>query len=239
MVARRENFQRVYDLRERVLPAWDDARLPPAGTAEGALVEKTVRALGVTQARWVPDYFRMERRAAREALQYLMREGTLIEVRVDGWSEAAYVHRSCLALAERAASGEVRARRTTFLSPFDPLVWHRERARVVFGFDYRLECYTPAAQRRWGYYVLPILRNGRLVGRMDAKAHRRSATFEVKSLHLEDGIRDHTRVARDVARALVALAEWHGTPAVQLDTIVPAAFGRLLRGAVREAASRA
>ena len=130
--------------------------------------------------------------------------------------------------AEQAAAGRLRATRTALLSPFDPVVWDRERARAAFGFDYRLECYTPAARRRYGYFALPILRRGALVGRLDAKAHRAEGRFEVKALHLEPGVRPGAGLLADLARAIAASARWHGTPEVALGRTVPAALRRPL-----------
>lgn len=178
MIARRERFQRVYDLRERVLPDpvprdLDDARLPSRDDALRQLTLLAVHALGVTTARWVGDYFRTGRRETAERVRALAAEGALVTARVEEWDEPAFVHPNRLELARRAADGAIPTPLTTLLSPFDPLVWDRERARVVFDFDYRLECYTPAPKRRYGYFVLPILRRGRLVGRLDAKAHRK------------------------------------------------------------------
>jgi len=234
MVARRENFQRVYDLRERVHPDWDDARLLPAAEAYRLLVEKTIRALGVTQARWVADYYRMARAAVQDALRGLIAAGRVIEVRVADWREPGLVATESAALLDRACAGRLRPSLTTLLSPFDPLVWHRERTSVVFGFDYRLECYVPAPKRRWGYFALPILHHGRLIGRLDAKAHRAAGTFEVRSLHLEDGVRAGA-VAVEVARAIVACARWHGTPAVVLRRTSPAGSRSALALALRDA----
>jgi uncharacterized protein YcaQ len=92
---------------------------------------------------------------------------------------------------------------------------------TMFGFDYRIECYTPAHRRKYGYYVLPVLRRGELIGRLDAKAHRRDGTFEVKSLHLEDGVRVSAALLSDVARALREAAAWHDTPDVLIRRTAP------------------
>ncbi len=235
MVARRENFQRVYDLRERVHPTWDDARMPSAEEADRALVERSVRALGITQARWVPDYFRMSKPAAREALRQLVAAGRVREAEVEGWREPGLYHADDADLIERARGGRLRPSLTTLLSPFDPLVWDRARAQAVFDFEYRLECYVPAARRKWGYFVLPILRRGRLIGRLDAKAHRSAGRFEVRTLHFEDGV-EAGAVAGDVAGAIVECARWHDTPAVDLGRIAPAAARPVLQRAVARAA---
>ena len=151
------------------------------------VIEKSVRALGVTQARWVHDYFRTRPRLTPEDLRPLVEAGRLLEVRVRGWETPGFVHRDHAPLLRRAAAGKLVATHTALLSPFDPVVWDRERALAMFGFDYRLECYVPARKRRHGYFVLPVLRRGALVGRLDAKAHRARGVFEVKALHLEPG----------------------------------------------------
>jgi hypothetical protein len=232
MVARRENFQRVYDLRERVLPAWDDGRLPPRDEVERTLAARAVQSLGITTDAWIGDYFRMGRRVAAERARELAAAGELHTVEVEGWRDVAYVHTDRLPLLAAAAAGGLRPRLTTFLSPFDPLVWDRSRAKTVFGFDYRLECYTPAPRRVFGYFVLPLLVRGQLVGRMDAKAHRSTGLFEVKALYLEPGVPPSERLARDTAGALAELADWHGTPDVRILRSDPSSFRPLLRRAL-------
>ena len=129
----------------------------------------------------------------------------------------------------QAAAGRLRATHSTLLSPFDPVVWDRARASELFGFDYTLECYTPEPKRRYGYFVLPILVRGRLVGRLDAKAHRRDGVFEVKALYLEDGVVPDEALTADIARAIDDCARWHGTPKVELVRCRPAAFAKPLK----------
>jgi uncharacterized protein YcaQ len=233
MVARRHNFQRVYDLRERVHPAWDDDAPTPA-EAQRALASNSVRALGITTARWVADYFRMSKTATPSTVRSLAAAGELHEVSVQGWSEPAYVHAANVELVRKAADGALKPSHTTFLSPFDPLVWDRARALAMFGFDYRLECYTPAPKRVYGYYVLPLLRRGRLIGRMDAKAHRAHGMFEVKQFYLEDGVRVSDALLSDVSRALTRLAEWHGTPEIKVRRTSPAGLRGDLQRLVRQ-----
>ncbi len=213
-VARRQNFQRVYDLRERVLPSWHDRRLPPVEDVRRELALKAVRALGVTTARWVADYFRAAKRETLETVAALAREGALLAARVEGWDAPALFHAENRKLVKDAAAGRLKPELTTLLSPFDPLVWDRARARAAFGFDYRLECYTPAPKRRYGYFVLPVLRRGALVGRLDAKAHRKEGVFEVKSVYLEKGVDACDELLGDVAEAVRECAAWHKTPEV-------------------------
>jgi uncharacterized protein len=230
MVARRQSFQRVYDLRERVHPDWNDELLPPQDEAERQLVLRAVHALGVTTSAWVADYFRMDRRRTPARVHALADAGELIEVHVDGWHDVAYIHPAHHQAAEAAADGALKPLLTTLLSPFDPLVWDRGRARTVFGFDYRLECYTPAPKRKYGYFVLPLLRRGALVGRLDTKAHRHDDRFEVRSLFLEPGVRVTDALLRDTASALREAAVWHGTPEVAITrSDPPAVRAELLR----------
>ncbi|MBR7955807.1 YcaQ family DNA glycosylase [Burkholderia cenocepacia] len=222
MVSERRNFQRVYDVRERVLPDWDDTRdLPPREAVLPALLDYTCRALGVVRADWVADYYRLPRRSYRAELERLADAGDLIPVQIDDWKEPAYVHRSLDALLPAAAADTLRSTVTTLLSPFDPVVWDRRRASTLFGFDYTIECYTPEHKRRYGYFCLPVLHRGRLVGRVDAKAHRTLGTFELKAVHVEPGVRFGAGLAADVAKAVKKLAAWHGTPEVTVTHAPP------------------
>lgn len=217
MVAERRNFQRVYDVAERVLPGWDDARdLRPREHAERELLLRTCRALGVVRADWAADYYRLPRRPYTDALHALADAGELVPVRVEGWKPDAFVYRDHAPLIEAAANGALASTVTTLLSPFDPVVWDRKRAVTLFDFDYAIECYTPAAKRQYGYFVLPILSRGKLIGRADAKAHRTQAIFELKSLYLEPGVRVSGRLVADLRRALQRCANWHGTPEIRI-----------------------
>jgi len=233
MVRRRDRFQRVYDVRQRVHPDWDDSAIPDVEDAHDELVYAAAMALGVATARWLADYYRMSRAETDAAVRRLLEAGRLTELSVDGWKVVAYSAVGQRGLIERAAGGGLRPTLTTLLSPFDPLVWDRQRAATVFGFDYRLECYVPSPKRRWGYFVLPILRRGRLVGRLDAKAHRRDSRFEVLSLHLEDGVDVTDRFAADIAGAIQECANWHGTPQVTIRKTDPKPVGRRLRDILR------
>jgi uncharacterized protein YcaQ len=214
MIARRHNFQRVYDLAERVHPEWDDTQLPAMAQVRRSFALRAVKALGVARAAWVPDYHRTRR--PHVGLAQLAAEGLLTRARVTGWDDPVYIHPDHLQLAQKAASGALAPTLSTVLSPFDPVVWDRRRALELFGFDYRLECYTPAARRRYGYFTLPVLRRGALVARIDAKAHRRAGVFEVKAVFFEPGVRASDALLRDVAGAVQRCARWHGCPRVRL-----------------------
>jgi uncharacterized protein YcaQ len=235
MIARRENFQRVYDLTARVLERLR-LELPaplPAAEIRRQHALRAVRALGIAQARWVADYFRSKGRYPDAELDAFVASGELTRVEVKGWPGAAYVHRDHAALLERARRGALKARHTTLLSPFDPVVWDRARASALFAFDYTIECYTPAPKRRYGYFVLPILRRGALVGRLDAKAHRADGTFEVRALYLEADARVDDELIADLAQAITACAQWHETPRVMIRRCDPKSLAAPLRAACK------
>jgi uncharacterized protein len=153
----------------------------------------------------------------------------LLVVQVAEWKVPAYVHRDHADLLAKAANGQLRGTHTTLLSPFDPVVWDRARAQTLFGFEYTIECYVPAPKRRYGYYVLPILHRGRLIGRLDAKAHRSDGVFEIKALFLEPDVESTPRLLEDLSQAVATTARWHGTPEVRLVRSRPASVAAALR----------
>src|SRR5215212_8486410 len=237
MISRRDpNFHRVYDLRERVLeralPGWEDALAPSSEDVQRALALGAVRALGVAVARWVPDYFRTPKKGIAGLLDELADEGSLLRAWIE--DEPAYVHPANAELAEASVSGELHPSVTTLLSPFDPVVWDRARALELFGFEYKIEVYTPAARRRYGYYSLPILHRGALVGRLDAKAHRKQGLFEVKALHLEPGVPVSQDLTAGIAGALRDCAGWHATPEIAVRRSHPSELTESLRLALDE-----
>ena len=232
MVARRQNFQRVYDLRERVLPGWTDTALPSSEELHRTLALRAVRALGIALPTWVPNYFNEPKKGMPKRLETLAQEGLLLRVEVKGFEGSAYVHPDRVALIENALSGDLEPTLTTLLSPFDPLVSDRSRALELFDFDYKIECYTPAAKRRYGYFTLPILHRGKLIGRLDPKAHRAQGVFEIKALHMELGVRVTKKMVTDLAAALHRLADWHETPDIVIRQSNPPEVASLLKAAL-------
>jgi hypothetical protein len=224
MVARRENFQRVYDLAERVIPDWKDDEVPPLGEVYKQMIYKTVSTLGVARSSWVPDYYRLKKKVVLPLLQEMLNSGDLRQVNIEGWEEPALFVKENEKLLQSAASGELKANHTTLLSPFDSLTWDRERARHLFNFDFTIQCYTPAAKRQFGYFPLPILHNGELVGRVDAKAHRKEGIFEVKTLYLEDWVIPTIELTHALGQAIQHCADWHQTPNVTLGECSPGEF---------------
>jgi len=214
MVRKRHNFQRIYDLRERVLAELEELAPISREDAHEQFLLNTIQALGVTKAEWIPDYFRLSKTEARAAFQRLEKQGRLMPVEVEGWQVPGYIHPANRKQVEAAARGAIPRSKTTFLSPFDPLVWDRARALDLFHFDYKIEVYTPAPRRKYGYFTLPILYNNALIGRLDPKAHRKEGIFEVRALHLEPGVKVDEALVTELRAALQACAAWHKTPQV-------------------------
>jgi uncharacterized protein len=199
--ARRRNFERLYDLADRVLPAPLRAQATSKEQAQRELLAIAARALGVATARDLRDYFRLPAIDARQRLHELLEEGTLRPIAVEGWKQQAYLH----AAAECPRRVDVSA----LLSPFDSLIWERQRTQRMFGFHFRLEIYTPSHKREHGYYVLPFLLGDRLVARVDLKSNRQRSRLEVRGGSAEEGMRVE-RVAEPLARELQRLAQWLG-----------------------------
>ena len=231
----RVHFQRVYDLRDRVLPAWVDRCEPDYEAATRALLEISSKALGVCTAAQVAHYFHAKQADARPLVDRLLAEGRLVAVTArlaDGADHELVVHRDNLELLQRAADGDLRPRRTTFLSPFDNLFWANGRDRQVWRFRQVLECYKPGPQREWGYFCLPILDRDRLVGRFDPKLERATGLLRLKKLYLEPGVRPSARLAAAVARALRDFMRFHGAADLAVEHSDPPEFGARLTAAL-------
>ena len=230
MIARREKFQRVYDLRERVLPSWDDSQAPSHAEAVKTLTLNAVKALGLANINWASTYFYLKKAGTAQALNELKGEGLIRQVRVDELKgNPFYVHAENFSLLDDALQGKLRPTHTAILSPFDPLITDRTRARDLFNFDYNIECYTPAPKRKYGYFVLPILHKGHLVGRMDAKAWRNEKRLQVIKLYLEPGVKANKALAKDLASTIKAYADWQGLEKAEFDWTDPAGFRELLQ----------
>jgi uncharacterized protein len=196
---RTAQFERVYDLTERVLPASVlEAPTPSVADAQRALLERAARALGVGTASDIADYFRI-RATAKARIAELVESGALVPVSVEGWKHPAYLHRH--AARPRSVNGRA------LLSPFDSLVWERKRTERLFDFHYRIEIYTPAQKRRFGYYVLPFLLGERLAARVDLKSDRAESALLVHAAATERGM-NAAAVAGPLAAELRAMARW-------------------------------
>jgi uncharacterized protein YcaQ len=198
-------FERVYAPFERVLPAAILATpTPDPDDARRELLARSARALGVATARDLADYFRIPMPVARPRIAELVEAGRLRQVAVEGWREPGYLHPAAAAPAAIAAR--------TLLSPFDSLIWERQRTERLFGFRYRIEIYTPAHRRTHGYYVLPFLLGEALVARVDVKADRAAGELRVHAAYAELDAPAATAAA--LAAELAAFAAWLGLPRV-------------------------
>ncbi len=188
-----------YDLTERVVPAAQRVPPPPEEEAQARLLAHALQAQGLGTAADLADHHRQSVRTARPLLEGMAGRGEVLRARIRDDDEAYYL--------DPAASLPRSAHARTLVSPFDPVVWERSRAARLFGFDYRIEIYVPAARRVYGYYVLPFLLGDRFVGRVDLKADRQRRRLLVRSAFAEEGV-DRAHVARELAQELEELAAW-------------------------------
>ena len=197
---RGSDFARIYDITERVLPAKIvNTPTPTENEARKQLLVRAAKAQGVATLTDLADYYRQKTAVIKPLVNELVEQGDLREVTVDTWVEKAFVHRS--------AKPPKKLYATALLSPFDSLVWCRPRNERLFDFHYRIEIYTPKEKRKFGYYVLPFMMNGELVGRVDLKADRANAKLLVQSVHTEKGIK-RASINGALTDELRALANW-------------------------------
>jgi uncharacterized protein YcaQ len=227
LVHDRVNFERRYDLAERVLPAGLDTSEPTAAEAAVTLTVLAAGALGVGTAADLADYFRLRPADARQGLAEALAARLLEQVAVQGWAKPAYVVPG--ARLPRAVRHP-----PVLLSPFDSLIWSRQRTERLFGFHYRIEVYTPAARRRHGYYTMPVLRGGELVARVDPKHDRPQGRLLLRGLHLEGG-GDPADALAATAAAARRLAAHLGADTVEAGDAMPARLARGLRAALTAA----
>jgi uncharacterized protein YcaQ len=194
------SFAKVYDLAERVYP--EGTLNGPSMDRESSIRQRALiaaRSHGVATLKDLADYFRMRAGDVRPQVDGLVKSGALVQVEVEGWTEPAYLHPD--AWLPRRVSARA------LLSPFDSLVWERDRTERLFGFRYRIEIYVPKPKRQYGYYVLPFLLGQDLVARIDLKADRQAGALLVQGAHLEPGF-SATVVAEPLVQSLVELAAW-------------------------------
>ena len=206
--ARRVNFERLYDLPERVLPQQVlEAPTPSQEEAQRQLILVAAKRLGVATEADLGDYFRLPRAESKARVAELAEDGGLTPVWVEGWRQPAYLS------TERPGGLRRAAKARALLTPFDSLVWARERTERIFGFRYRIEIYVPAPKRVHGYYVLPFLLGGRLVARVDLKSDRRAGVLRVQGSFAEPGV-ETVLVAAELADELRLLSGWLGLGSV-------------------------
>ncbi|MCG7392973.1 winged helix-turn-helix domain-containing protein [Microvirga sp. ACRRW] len=200
--ATRRGFERLYDLPERVLPSDVlNTPTPDENEAQRELLRRSIRALGIASERCLRDYFRLSPQDAKARIPELVEAGDLVPVTVEGWSGPVYLDRQ----AKMPRRVEARA----LVSPFDPIVWERTRTERLFDFHYRIEIYTPAEKREFGYYCLPFVLGEKIVARVDLKADRVKGNLIVHSIHPEASVTPD-EIAPALGDELRLMAEWLG-----------------------------
>jgi uncharacterized protein YcaQ len=193
------NFQRVYDLPERLIDPQHLEKSVSRKDAQRELLGLAAKSYGIATMRDLADYYRMSPREAAPRVAELVEAGDVYQVSVEGWKEPGFLARGSRTPRKLSCS--------SLLSPFDPVVWFRPRAERLFDFHYRIEIYVPANKRRWGYYVLPYLLDDRIVARVDLKADRKKKQLLVLATHKEEDI-DEDRSIEHLADELKSLASW-------------------------------
>ena len=219
------NFQREYDLPERLIDSEHLQQRMTRDHAQRELLRRAACACGISTVRDLADYYRMSPKDVLPRVREMVEEGALREVKVEGWQEPGYLSPDAVVPRRINAS--------TLLSPFDPVVWFRPRAERLFNFHYRIEIYVPASKRKWGYYVLPFLMGDRFVARVDLKADRKQKRLLVLAAHEEARI-DRDKTTGKLAEELAKLAAWLDLDSVRVSRRGP--FARLLADAVKKSA---
>lgn len=236
MIAKRVNFQRVYELAERVLPDWVDTAPPSVEERDRYWIEQGARALGICHPLQAVEYSYLKRTPGKPVLEQLLKEGVLIPVQAEqanGKSAELVVHRDNLELMQQAADGALKAERTTFLSPFDSLFWARGRDAQLWNFRHCLEAYVPEPKRQWGYFCLSILHKGRMIGKFDPKLERKTGLLRLKALYLEPGVELDDQLVHDVADAMREFMRFHKASDLVVEKSQPAEFGEKLTANLR------
>ena len=233
MVSERRNFQRVYDLTERVLPDGVNTRLPKDEDVRRFLVRRALDAYGIATEREIREHIHgMSLGETREVLAALLAEGEIIRGAVEGIDDlVVYVRRADVEALQQASVPS----RCCLLCPFDNLIIQRDRVKWLFDFEYTLECYLPKNKRVWGYFVFPILFGDRLVGRLDPKADRKAETLFVRSLAFEPGFERIDELLPALSEELARLARFDGCTSVEFDKMSPTGHKRDLKRLVARA----
>ncbi len=188
----------------------------------------------------IADYYRQTVPITRATLKALEQNGEVLRAEVEGWHEPAYILPTDISLIREIEVGRHQPSVTTFLSPFDNLIWHRPRVRALFDFDYRIEMYTPLAKRHriYGYYVMPILRRGHLIGRLDPKVDRKTRTLIIRNFYLEQDNQLTDELADDLAKAFIEFMAFHRCQSVNIEHAEPASLKTTLLNRINKSVQK-
>ncbi|MCU0435465.1 MAG: winged helix DNA-binding domain-containing protein [Bacteroidia bacterium] len=222
MISARQGFQKVYDLTERVLPEHINTTLPTEREYAAYLIELALRANGFATAAQMAYLRRNAASAVKEELHAQTTEGVLMPFHIHGSKDVYYAPAKLFSRKVKPTS------HIHLLSPFDNLVIQRSRTKLIFGYDYQVECYVPEPKRKFGYFCLPVLWNGNFIGRLDPKADKQSGVFSVRSLHIEFPPSNTEAFAHDLKEKLAAFAAFNGCSKVVYEKGVPAKWRKML-----------
>ncbi len=231
MVAERRNFERVYDLTERVLPEEIDTRVPKDDELGRFLVKRALSAHGIAHVNDICQHIHAaDREVVVDALYDLVEAGEVTSVNL-GEGNGYYALTGSFAALKRLRGKKPAV---TLLSPFDNLIINRDRVKRLFGFDYSLECYVTPAKRVYGYFVLPILWDERLVGRLDPKADRKTKTLIVRNLFLEDSFTGDDQFLEALASSLAEFAAFNDCDTIAVEKTTPGTMKKKLQEAIKK-----
>ena len=217
-IGERRNFTRYYDLTERVIPSEHlDTATPSVKDSNREMMRLAVKAHGIGSVRDFGNYYHLKDDSALAGLNELVEEGSIQRARIEGWPNGM----DAFAAKEDISLDQTDAR--ALLTPFDPLVWNRNRIKRIFDFFYRIEIYVPERKRQYGYYVYPFLLGEDLVARVDLKADRNRNVLVVKSAFAEEGY-DYDHIAFSLADELMMMARWLG-----LERVITGRKGNLMK----------
>lgn len=205
----RDSFKRLYALPEQVLPQRILDHTPSDSDAKKKLFLQAATATGVGTYTDIADWHRMSPTTNKKLFAELVESGELLEVQVDGWAQPGFINAST---SLEGLDAKAPGARTTILSPFDPVCWKRDRIERMFGFEYRIEIYTPEPKRQFGYYTLPILHNRDLVGRIDLKSDRHGGQLLAQASWHEAKLNNHevASLAKALNKHLTEVQSWQG-----------------------------
>lgn len=232
MVTERRNFQRIYDLTERVLPSWADTRIPNNNEIDRFLVTRALKAGGLATAREIRDHIHLaDQKRIDEAIKELIDAGEVIEIKVEGLGDKKYysLHENIeKTLSDKEKKAGKGGKEVHLLSPFDNLVIQRERINKLFGFNYQLECYVPKDKRKNGYFMLPILWGEELVGKLDPKAERKEGVLTVHNVLLEKEFNEFDALLPELASSITGLAKFNDLNKIRVEKTSPARLRSVL-----------
>lgn len=221
MITERRNFQRIYDLTERVLPANIDTSFPSAGELGHFFIKRALSSYGIASQKEITDHLMgADKKMIALGLEELLETGEVQAISIERISNNSYY--VLTELLDKSSGRRSPKKNIRILSPFDNLIIQRDRTLKLFGFEYSLECYTPPSKRRHGYFVLPILAGDTLIGRLDPKADRKARTLIIRNLLFEDGFDSFDIILPGLAGKLVDFAGFNQCDKIRIEKMKPA-----------------